>query len=296
MEYEMITAYLQSSKDEFDQYLRTTMSANLPQYNTLYESMNYSLLLGGKRIRPILTKMVLETFFLDYAQYMPSISAIEFIHTYSLVHDDLPAMDNDDYRRGQETNHKKYGEGMAILAGDGLLTFAFQLLCTDTNTTDTQKVALVKTLSINAGPEGMVGGQSFDLQSEGKNLTLKDLIALHRGKTGALFSASIEVGIILGSLPPSMAAPLRSYGSALGLLFQITDDILDVTGTAESIGKMPGSDMKQQKATYVSLLGLDKAKEEAKKAEEIALQSLDLIEADTQLLRQLIHYLGHRTN
>lgn len=292
----MITAYLQSSKDEFDQYLRTTMSANLPQYNTLYESMNYSLLLGGKRIRPILTKMVLETFFLDYAQYMPSISAIEFIHTYSLVHDDLPAMDNDDYRRGQETNHKKYGEGMAILAGDGLLTFAFQLLCTDTNTTDTQKVALVKTLSINAGPEGMVGGQSFDLQSEGKNLTLKDLIALHRGKTGALFSASIEVGIILGSLPPSMAAPLRSYGSALGLLFQITDDILDVTGTAESIGKMPGSDMKQQKATYVSLLGLDKAKEEAKKAEEIALQSLDLIEADTQLLRQLIHYLGHRTN
>ncbi len=292
----MLKEYLQTNKTVIESFLDTLLQSPNEEYKKLYESMNYSLLMGGKRIRPILTKAVMDSLNVDYTPYLDIICAIELIHSYSLIHDDLPAMDNDDYRRGSLTNHKVYGDGMAVLAGDGLLTYAFQLICQNKVASAEQKVQIINALSKRAGPEGMVGGQAFDLLSEGKAIPLDELQVLHRGKTGALFLAAVEIGLILSNASPNTQKSYLAYADKLGLLFQITDDILDVTGTVEELGKMPGSDEKQLKSTYVSLLGLEGAKEKAKEVALQAKEDLGQIQPIPHVLIELIDYLVNRSN
>ena len=292
----MLKTYLETSKQSIEQWLSTVLHSPIPEYKRLYESMNYSLLQGGKRIRPILTKAVLDAMKVDASLYKEFLCALECIHTYSLIHDDLPAMDNDDYRRGNLTNHKVYGDGMAILAGDGLLTYAFQLCSENTTASAEQKIKAIQCLATAAGPEGMVGGQAFDLLSEGKHIPLEELKVLHSGKTGALFNAAIELGLILSNADQAKYAAYMTYANCLGLLFQITDDILDVTGTIEELGKTPGSDIRQDKSTYVSLLGLDEARNEAHAVAQKAHAALATIEDDTHILSAIIDYLMDRTH
>ena len=292
----MFKDYLASSKQNIEQWLGEVLNSPNQEFEQLYESMNYSLMQGGKRIRPILTKAVLEMLHKEPADYKEFLCAMECIHTYSLVHDDLPAMDNDDYRRGNLTNHKVYGDGMAILAGDGLLTYAFQLCSENTTASAEQKIKAIQCLASAAGPEGMVGGQAFDLLSEGKHIPLEELNVLHSGKTGALFNAAIELGLILSNADQAKYAAYMTYANCLGLLFQITDDILDVTGTIEELGKTPGSDIRQDKSTYVSLLGLDEARNEAHIVVQKAHAALATIEDDTHILSAIIDYLMDRTH
>ena len=292
----MLKTYLETSKQSIEHWLSAVLHSPIPEYKRLYESMNYSLLQGGKRIRPILTKAVLDAMKVDASLYKEFLCALECIHTYSLIHDDLPAMDNDDYRRGSLTNHKVYGDGMAILAGDGLLTYAFQLCTENTTASAEQKIKAIQCLATAAGPEGMVGGQAFDLLSEGKHIPLEELKVLHSGKTGALFNAAIELGLILSNADQAKYAAYMTYANCLGLLFQITDDILDVTGTIEELGKTPGSDIRQDKSTYVSLLGLDEARNEAHAVAQKAHAALATIEDDTHILSAIIDYLMDRTH
>lgn len=292
----MLKTYLETSKQSIEQWLSTVLNSPITEYKRLYEAMNYSLLQGGKRIRPILTKAVLDAMKVDASLYKEFLCALECIHTYSLIHDDLPAMDNDDYRRGNLTNHKVYGDGMAILAGDGLLTYAFQLCSENTTASAEQKIKAIQCLATAAGPEGMVGGQAFDLLSEGKHIPLEELKVLHSGKTGALFNAAIELGLILSNADQAKYAAYMTYANCLGLLFQITDDILDVTGTIEELGKTPGSDIRQDKSTYVSLLGLDEARNEAHAVAQKAHAALATIEDDTHILSAIIDYLMDRTH
>ncbi len=288
--------YLQEKKEYIDAYLGGVLQAPNAEYARLYEAMRYSLLLGGKRIRPILTMLVMESLQGSVEAHMPSICAIELIHSYSLVHDDLPAMDNDDYRRGKPTNHKVYGDGLAILAGDGLLTYAFTMIGQDACATAEQKVALMNVLSYGAGPEGMVGGQAFDLESEGKILPLEEMEVLHQGKTGALFLAAIQVALILCNADEATRRAYEVYGRELGLLFQITDDILDVTGTLEDLGKAPGSDIAQDKATYVSIFGLEGAKERAEASCTRAIEALASLPGDHSRAMALAEYILHRSH
>lgn len=292
----MFKDYLASSKQTIEQWLSQVLTSPNQEFKPLYESMNYSLMQGGKRIRPILSKAVLEMLHKNPADYKEFLCAMECIHTYSLVHDDLPAMDNDDYRRGNLTNHKVYGEGMAILAGDGLLTYAFQLMTENKTATPQQKIDAIQCVAVAAGPEGMVGGQAFDMLSEDNHISLEELKVLHSGKTGALFNASVELGLILGSANSATTSALMKYSNCLGLLFQITDDILDVTGTIEELGKTPGSDIRQHKSTYVSLLGLESAKNQATLVGQQAHDALDSVSYDTSILSALIDYLLERTN
>lgn len=292
----MLKTYLETSKQSIEQWLSIVLKSPIPEYKQLYEAMNYSLLQGGKRIRPILTKAVLDSMKLDASLYKEFLCALECIHTYSLIHDDLPAMDNDDYRRGNLTNHKVYGDGMAILAGDGLLTYAFQLCSENTTASPEQKIKAIQCLATAAGPAGMVGGQAFDLLSEGKHIPLEELKILHSGKTGALFNAAIELGLILSNADRAKYAAYMTYANCLGLLFQITDDILDVTGTIEELGKTPGSDIRQDKSTYVSLLGLEQARKEAQTVAQKAHSALATIEDNTHILSAIIDYLMDRTH
>lgn len=292
----MLNTYLSSSKSVIEGWLASTLTSSIAEFEPLYESMRYSLLLGGKRIRPILTKAVLETFNKDASHYKEFLCALECIHTYSLIHDDLPAMDNDDYRRGKLTNHKVYGDGMAILAGDGLLTYAFQLCAENKNTTPQQQIKAIHCLAKSAGPEGMVGGQAFDLLSEDKQIPLDKLQTLHRGKTGALFNASVELALILSDADDATYKAYMTYADCLGLLFQITDDILDVVGSIEELGKTPGSDLRQHKSTYVSLLGLERARQEVVNIAKESHAALASVPQDTSMLSAIINYLMERTN
>ena len=291
----MLKEYLQQSKADIESYLSSVLESPNTEYARVYDSMNYSLLMGGKRIRPIITKAVIESLGGSWEAYKDVVCAIELIHTYSLIHDDLPAMDNDDYRRGKLTNHRVYGDGMAILAGDGLLTYAFELVSKHTTLSAEQVVQIIHVLAKGAGPSGMVGGQAFDLQSEGKFLPLDELIVLHKGKTGALFSAAVEIGLIIVEATTSVREAYLQYADHLGLLFQITDDILDVVGTQEELGKTPGSDERQHKATYVSILGLDTAKERAQEVAHLALTALYDSNQTSPVLEGLVQYLMDRT-
>lgn len=291
----MLKEYLTKSKKEIETYVSHILKSPNKEYSRLYESMNYSLLMGGKRIRPIITKAVIEALGGSWEAHKDVICAIELIHTYSLIHDDLPAMDNDDYRRGKLTNHRVYGDGMAVLAGDGLLTYAFELVSKNTSLQPEQIVAIIQSLAKGAGPSGMVGGQSFDLESEGKELPLEELVVLHKGKTGALFTTAVEIGLIIMNAPADLRASYLSYADYLGLLFQITDDILDVVGTQEELGKTPGSDERQHKATYVSILGLEEAKARAQEVADLALQALQTSNRTSPVLEGLITYLMERT-
>jgi len=255
----------------------------------IIEACEYSLKAGGKRIRPILTVKVAEMLEGNKNAAYDLGIALEFIHTYSLIHDDLPAMDDDDYRRGQLSNHKVYGEGMAILAGDALLTSAFEILA-DLDLPSDDKVKIIKLTSRMAGFRGMVGGQSLDLKFEEVDIDFETLKNIHHRKTGALFKAAILGGAYCADPSQKEIEALHNYAQYLGLLFQITDDILDKTGDSKVLGKEVGSDEKSNKSTYVSLLGLEDAKAKAKETAEAAKNELIHFN-DKQFLTKLIDFI-----
>ena len=257
-----ISSYIQSSVKEFERALRESFPDTLQIPQNLRESMEYSLFAGGKRMRPVLLFATMDACAVERTSAFPVACAIEWIHTYSLIHDDLPAMDDDDMRRGMPTNHIRFGEAIAILAGDALLTQAFELVTRtmQLGTPPEVVIALIRELAIAAGPGGMVGGQVLDLASETEKTDLKGLEAIHTHKTGDLIVYALRAGGWLAGASEVQMAALTSFGSAIGLAFQIQDDLLDVIGDAEKIGKPLNSDEKNKKATYPALLGIEEAK------------------------------------
>lgn len=255
----------------------------------LFEAMNYSLLAGGKRLRPFLTYLFCVACGGSVADADPAALAIELIHTYSLIHDDLPAMDNDDYRRGRLTNHKVYGDALAILAGDGLLTDAFRILVE--GLAPEKAAACVKVLSENAGPYGMVGGQVLDMESEERALTEQEVLDIQSRKTGCLIRAACEMGVLCADGSDEQRAAARSYADGIGLAFQIRDDMLDVTGDAAKLGKAVGVDA--NKNTFVRLYGLSKCAELVNKYTATAAAALAPMKK-TELLYALAWLLAER--
>ena len=264
----------------------------VPAYDeTLEKAMEYSLMAGGKRLRPVLLMAAADAVGKDGAAFLTTGCAIEMIHTYSLIHDDLPAMDNDDYRRGKPTNHKVFGDGIAVLAGDALLTLAFEVMLPQEGAAPETLVTVVSEMSRAAGPYGMVGGQVLDLEGEGRRLDLAALRKIHMGKTGALFCAAIRSGAILAGAKEEELAALTLYAERFGLAFQITDDILDVTGDEAAIGKPVGSDVRNEKATYVTLTSLEEAKKLAEDAVDESVAALDIFGERAAFLRDLALFL-----
>ncbi len=260
----------------------------------LRASMAYSLMAGGKRLRPILLMAAADAVGADGTKFITAACALEMIHTYSLIHDDLPAMDNDDYRRGKLTNHKAYDEGTAILAGDALLTLAFTVILRQQDVPAERLLRVVDEMSRAAGAEGMVGGQMLDLEAENRRISMEELRRIHMGKTGALFRAALRSGAILAGASEQQLAALTAYADHFGLAFQITDDILDVVGTAEDIGKPVGSDEKNHKSTYVTLTSLDEAQSLARQTVESAVDALHIFGDEAAFLRELVLYLIRR--
>lgn len=265
--------------------------------STLHKAMRYSMMAGGKRIRPILCIASCEAVGGKAKKALPVACALEMVHTYSLIHDDLPAMDNDDFRRGRPTNHKVFGEAVAILAGDALLTEAFGIM-TDFNLRKTIRpdaiLDVINDLARAAGSVGMVGGQVVDMESEGVDIDLPTLEYLHTRKTGALILASIKGGAKIGEGTDEEIEALTRYGECLGLAFQIADDILDIEGNIEETGKDVGSDLERKKATYPSILGIVASKERASELIDMAIDSLRGFDEKAEPLREIAKYVVER--
>ena len=260
----------------------------------LMQAMEYSLMAGGKRLRPILLMAAADACGTSGEKFITVADALEMIHTYSLIHDDLPAMDNDDYRRGKLTNHKVFGEAMAIIAGDALLTLAFEVVLRQKDVPPEILLNVLREISTAAGAAGMVGGQAIDLRSEGVQIDFATLKRMHAGKTGALFRAAIRSGALLAQADEKILDALTRYAEAFGLAFQITDDILDVAGDAAVLGKATGSDAKNAKSTYVSLTSLEAARNFAREAVESAVDALKIFGTEADFLRELVTYLTAR--
>ncbi|WP_252311728.1 polyprenyl synthetase family protein [Sinobaca sp. H24] len=289
-----LESFISANKARIDEVLPQTVQ-NLSMPAALKESMLYSIEAGGKRVRPLLLLAAFQSYQDSRDNVVQAACAVELIHTYSLIHDDLPAMDDDDYRRGKLTNHKVYGEAHAILAGDAMLTRAFELLAELPDTSDHSKVMLILELSRAAGAEGMVGGQVADMEGEKSTLNLQELESIHHRKTGDLLGFSIIAGGILAGAPEEDLSKLRAFGRELGLVFQIKDDILDVEGDSIEMGKPAGSDENKDKSTYPKLLSLEGAKEKlswhAEKAKEYAGQ----LNGKSEILTEFVEYIQHRT-
>lgn len=283
--------YLKEHQIQVEAWMQSLVPAQPGPLAQVMESMRYSLFAGGKRLRPILLMAAADAVGSDGQRFLQSACALEMIHTYSLIHDDLPAMDDDDYRRGRLTNHKVFGEGMAILAGDGLLTLAFETLLSQPGVTPDVLVRVTSEVAQAAGPSGMVGGQAIDLGSEGQQPSPEVMKLMHRLKTGALFRASLRAGAMLGGGSDEDVRGLTDYAEQFGLAFQITDDILDVTGTEAALGKPIGSDEKNNKATYVSVYSLPAAQRMAQEAVTDAVAALGRFGDRAWVLRSLAEYL-----
>ncbi|MDJ1175146.1 geranylgeranyl diphosphate synthase CrtE [Roseofilum capinflatum] len=270
-----LNAYLGDRKRQVEAALEQAVPLLYPE--TLYESMRYSLLAGGKRLRPILCLASCELSGGTIDMAMPTACALEMLHTMSLIHDDLPAMDNDDYRRGKLTNHKVYGDDIAILAGDGLLTYAFEHIARQTQGVPSDRILqVIIQITSAVGATGLVGGQVVDLESEGKsNVDISTLNYIHTHKTGALLEACVVSGAILAGASSQLLERLSQYAQNIGLAFQIVDDILDITATSEELGKTSGKDAQAQKVTYPSLWGIEKSKQESKALIEQAKAQLE---------------------
>jgi geranylgeranyl diphosphate synthase type II len=258
------------------------------------DAMIYSLLAGGKRLRPILLMATADAVGGRGYNYLPVACGLEMIHTYSLIHDDLPCMDNDDYRRGRLTNHKVYGEATALLAGDGLLTMAFEVMLEQKDCDPAVLVEVVREAAMCAGNFGMVGGQGLDMEAEHKQLTEKELKTLHEGKTGALFIAAIRGGARLAGATDKQLLALTHFAELFGLAFQITDDILDVSGDAAEMGKPVGSDAKNNKTTYVTLFTLEGAQKKADEVVKEALECLKDFGPEAEPLREITRLVSNR--
>jgi geranylgeranyl diphosphate synthase type II len=292
-----LKAYLARKREQVEEALAAFMLQPDGLLAGHIESMRYSLFAGGKRIRPVLCLAVSEALHVDPTPYLQLACSLECIHTYSLIHDDLPAMDNDDLRRGKPTNHKVFGEAAAILAGDSLLTFAFELLAASGpagSLSSAERLRIIALIARAIGPLGMVGGQSLDIDSEGKPITFETLQYLHSCKTGALITAAVQTGAVIGQADERQFAALTTYGRQIGLAFQIVDDLLNVEGTAEQLGKAVGSDARHDKATYPSFFGVEKTREMAKAAVAGALEALTDFDDQAEPLRELASYIYYR--
>jgi geranylgeranyl diphosphate synthase, type II len=287
--------YLEKQRSAIEAELDRLTPAADERPQTLHRAMRHSLFAGGKRLRPILFCAACEALGRFEGALTPACS-LEFIHTYSLIHDDLPALDNDDYRRGQPTCHKAFGEATAILAGDALLTRAFQTLAETAGASAVVRVAMIGELSAAAGTvDGMIGGQMEDLEAEGQPITEERLHYIHRSKTGALIRASVLMGGIFAEASKEQLERLSEYGSAIGAAFQIVDDILDIEGTTESLGKTAGKDAEQQKATFPALYGLARSKELANEQLAAALAAIEPFGDSALRLRGIAERIVRRT-
>ncbi len=286
--------YLQVKKAVVEAALDRSLAIARPE--KIYEAMRYSLLAGGKRLRPILCLAACDLCGGDEALALPTACALEMIHTMSLIHDDLPAMDNDDFRRGKPTNHKVYGDDIAILAGDGLLAYAFEFAVIQTPQADPQAMLqVVARLGRTVGAAGLVGGQVLDLESEGRtDITPETLSFIHTHKTGALLEASVLTGAILAGASADTQQRLSRYAQNIGLAFQIIDDILDITATQEELGKTAGKDIKAQKATYPSLLGIEVSRQQARALIDQAVEALSPFGQDALPLTAIANYIIER--
>ncbi|MEB9861223.1 MULTISPECIES: (2E,6E)-farnesyl diphosphate synthase [Bacillus cereus group] len=266
--------------------------------NVLREAMAYSLEAGGKRLRPLLLFATLQAFGKERNLGVGAACALEMIHTYSLVHDDLPCMDDDDLRRGKPTNHKVFGEAMAVLAGDGLLTYAFQVIMAyeQKEISAEKKVRLVLELAKAAGPEGMVGGQVADMKAEGKRLTIDELEYIHKHKTGKLLEFAVLAGAILSDATEEQEEKLLTFAKYIGLAFQIRDDILDVEGTEEEIGKPIGSDLSNEKSTYTTLFTVDRAKDILEETIAEAKGAISSLQLQDEYLLSICDLIAKRNN
>lgn len=286
---------------EYASIVENALDNYFPQKENLqadiYRAMRYSLLGGGKRIRGVLTLVCCELAGGDYKKALPFAAAIEMVHAYSLIHDDLPAMDNDDMRRGKPSNHIAFGEAMAILAGDGLLGEAVNVIVKNTLDEDIPSAWKALKILTNAyGPEGMLGGQVVDMQSENKQISYDELVYLQQHKTGALIKAACQMGATLGGADNELLEKLSDYAEKIGLAFQIKDDVLDVESTDEELGKSIGSDSEQGKSTFVTVCGIDEAKEAVKELSEAAANLFDGDGESEKFLAETARYLASRKN
>lgn len=288
-----LQAFMNKHSKSIDQELKTQIET-IQAPERLKESMMYSVLAGGKRIRPLFLVATLDFLKKNHKEAYTVGAAVEMIHTYSLIHDDLPSMDNDDYRRGQLTNHKVFGEALAILAGDALLTSSFGIIARLNLVSPEMKVELINLLSLASGAEGMVGGQVLDMESERKRISVSELEIIHVNKTGALLGYSILAGAYLAQANKTEIEALRKYAFHIGLAFQIQDDILDIEGSSEVLGKTAGKDVASDKSTYPSLLTLEGAKEKKEWHYNEAISSLRLIKNDAGMLDELADYIINR--
>ena len=287
--------YLSQQRQRIEAALdRLLPSADAPP-QTLHQSIRYSALAPGKRLRPTLTLAAAEALGVDSDIVLPAACALECIHVFSLIHDDLPCMDNDDYRRGRLTNHKVYGDAIALLAGDALLALAFQWIAENAALVPASRVLpTLKLVAEASGAGGMVGGQVADMESQGNDFSADTLRYIHANKTGALLTASVLSGAILAGGTDAQIAALRAYGEHIGLAFQIADDILDITGDQDKLGKPIGSDEERDKATYPKLYGLDESRRRAHAEVDAALQTLAAFDAKAEPLRALARYIVER--
>jgi geranylgeranyl diphosphate synthase type II len=280
----------------FEEYLRGLRFTDEPRLTGLEEAMRYTMLAGGKRVRPTLCMEVAWVFGAEPSRALPSAAAIELIHTYSLIHDDLPAMDDDDFRRGRPTAHKKFGEAMAILAGDAFFGEALTLITVHQEGSCEQVLEVVRELADSTGVNGMVGGQVMDMDQTGigAGVDLETLHMIHKYKTGALIKSSARIGAILAGVGREGQAAVSEYALELGLCFQIVDDVLNATSTRDALGKSTGSDAEQGKATFVGVFGLSGARREADEALERSVVALSRVDGDTSGLRELAFFVRHR--
>jgi geranylgeranyl diphosphate synthase, type II len=291
-----LTSYVETRRALVDEALERVLPPETATPPTLHRAMRYSVRAGGKRLRPILVIAGAESVGGSAEQVMETACALELIHTYSLIHDDLPAMDNDDYRRGTLTNHKVFGEAVAILAGDALLTLAFKLIALNgARTGDARIIAMLVTdIADAAGTDGMVGGQVVDIESEGKAVSAETLDYIHTHKTAALIRASLCAGALIARGTTEELAAVKTCGEALGLAFQIVDDILDVEGSTEELGKTAGKDEQQQKATYPAYHGLEASRVTARALIDQAKQALTPLGARAEPIRALAEFIFQR--
>jgi len=289
--------YLREKSSRVDAWLNRLLPVSTQYPVSIHKAMRYSLFAGGKRIRPALSIAAFEAFGGRGERIYPAACALEMLHTFSLIHDDLPCMDNDDFRRGKPTSHKVFGEALAILAGDALLSHAFTVL----SDLDSEKypheniIEVIHHFAKATGTCGMISGQVWDMQSENKKISLDDLQNLHRHKTGALITLAVTSPAVLKGAEPDVMDCLIRYSEAIGLCFQVVDDILDIEGD-ESLGKPIGSDQAKNKSTYPALLGLDGAKKEAKRLLEVALASLTSFDERADPLRAIARFIAERKN
>ena len=295
---ETITHYLARRAEEVNEWLDRLVPSESTPPELLHRAMRYSLLAGGKRLRPALVLAAGESFGADTDDLMPAACAIEMIHTYSLIHDDLPAMDNDDLRRGRPTCHKAFGEAVAILAGDALLTQAFRVLAADSPARNAERqLRVIREVATAAGTvEALIGGQMADIESEGLKVDDSALEYIHRSKTGAMISASVVVGGTVAGASENEVERLREYGQRIGLAFQIADDILDVTSTSEQLGKTPGKDQAANKATYPAIHGIAGSEARARELVAEAVEIVSTLGLKTRTLEEIARFIIARTS